>query len=162
MQVTTNEMVLFWNADSIYSNWYQSCYFHIEDVLFHNAEAAFMWVKALHFKDYETAQIIEESRQNPGDMKALGRQVKNFNESEWVKVRYQIMFDVCLQKFHQIELLKDDLLATGDRILVEASPYDKIWGIGLAPDNPLALNPDNWKGLNLLGRVLEDVRTRLR
>lgn len=158
MQVTTDEMVLFWKSDSIYSNWHQSR-FYIDNDLFDNSEAAFMYYKALYFDDLDIAHQIKGSSQNPKDMKALGRQVKNFiDDNAWRSARFDIMHNVCLHKFSQNPNLKSALIATGTRLIVEASPVDSIWGIGLAPDNPLALNINTWRGQNLLGKVLMRVR----
>lgn len=166
MQITTNEMVLFWQADTIYSNWYSPSVFTItdevfEDITFSNSEAAFMYCKAMFFGDSFIANLIYKD-QNPKNCKAYGHQIKNYNDDLWTKVRFEVMYDVCKAKFAQNSAMKAALLATGDRILVEASPFDKVWGIGLAPNDPLALDRKNWKGTNLLGEVLMMVREHLK
>ena len=97
----------------------------------------------------------------PGAAKAIGREVRNFDQQVWERHRFDIVVEGNLGKFGQHEALKEFLLGTSDRILVEASPVDRIWGIGLAADNADAENPNLWKGLNLLGFALMEVRNRL-
>lgn len=163
MQVETETMVLFWGKESIFSNWYGPMPFSMvgADGLFDNSEAAFMYAKAMTFSDKETAdQILTDPKHDPKFMKALGRKVKNFDQGLWDDVKESKMYTACLAKF-QIPEAKAALLATGNKWLVEASPYDLIWGIGLAPNDPLALDLKNWKGLNLLGKTLMKVRALL-
>ena len=90
------------------------------------------------------------------------RYVGKFDEATWIRKRFPLVVEGNLAKFAQNPQLKDFLLGTGDRVLVEASPYDRIWGIGLAADDSAAENPALWKGLNLLGFALMEVRERLR
>jgi hypothetical protein len=98
---------------------------------------------------------------NPKEQKALGRQVKNFNVDKWNIIAKDIVYIGCYAKFSQNESLKQMLLETeGD--LVEASPYDKIWGIGLSSDQPEARNRNTWNGTNWLGEVLTKVREDLK
>ena len=156
----TDTHIYFWNGT--YSNWHPA---RITDpatgFVFENTEQAFMWFKADKFGDTETAGEVLKTP-NPREVKKLGRQVKNYNDEEWNKVRYLIMLGVNLWKFTQISEYQKELLATGDKIIVEASPYDKIWGVGLLEDDPLILDEKNWQGENLLGKVCMDVRTQLR
>jgi ribA/ribD-fused uncharacterized protein len=95
-------------------------------------------------------------------VKALGRGVRGFEELIWRQHRVSIVVEGNYAKFSQSEPLRDFLIGTKHRVLVEASPVDKIWGIGLAGDDPRAENPLEWRGLNLLGFALMDVRERLR
>jgi ribA/ribD-fused uncharacterized protein len=88
--------------------------------------------------------------------------VSGFDEAVWTAHRSDIVVRANVEKFSQNAALKDFLLNTGDRVLVEASPVDKVWGIGLAEDSPVVENPRKWKGLNLLGFALMAVRERLR
>lgn len=88
----------------------------------------------------------------------MGRQVRNFDQAVWEEHRYAIVLEGNLHKFGQHEALKTYLNNTKNSIMVEASPFDKIWGIGMAKDNPKAQNMDTWNGLNLLGFVLMEVR----
>ncbi len=153
---TTPHMMLFWRTDDIYSNWHPSP-FTDDKKHYMNAEQYMMAAKARLFGDSETeAAILKET--SPREMKALGRKIRNFSEGTWVEHRDQIMYDACLLKFSQNAKMKAELLATGDRELVEASPHDAIWGIGLEEDDPRAEDKSQWLGLNLLGKAL--MRTR--
>jgi ribA/ribD-fused uncharacterized protein len=105
-------------------------------------------------------QILTAS--HPHRAKTLGRQVRGFDQTIWEARRYAIVVDGSVAKFGQHAELRSYLLGTGDRILVEASPVDRIWGIGLTADDPRATNPGQWKGLNLLGFALMHTRERLR
>jgi len=99
--------------------------------------------------------------QTPKQCKELGRSRQiPFEEGKWVKIREQIYTEVLLDKF-SIPNLKKQILSTQDKQLVEASPFDKIWGIGFASDHPDAEYPSKWRGLNLLGKVLMGVREEL-
>ena len=98
---------------------------------------------------------------DPKEIKALGREVRNFDESIWQNYRMEIVITGNLHKFMDNEDLREFLLSTGDKILVEASPYDTVWGIGMKEDDPDCRNPRLWKGENLLGFALMDVREKL-
>lgn len=123
-------------------------------------EQYMMAEKARLFKDNETLGKIMKSN-HPKQMKDLGRKVKNFDEDLWIKKRYSIILNGNYAKFIQNEDLREFLIKTKDRILVEASPYDKIWGIGMAADDQNIENPLFWKGSNLLGFALMEVRDEL-
>jgi hypothetical protein len=128
---------------------------------FNNTEQMFMYHKALFFEDFEIAdEILKTSI--PYEAKALGRKVKNYNDEEWSTIRYDIMYEANLLKYSQNEELKTKLLDTGDKILVEVNPRDNIWGIGMDENNPDIHDETKWKGQNLLGKVLMDVRKILR
>jgi len=142
----------FWKGP--FSNWHPA-EFTYKDHFFKNSEQAFMWEKAMTFEDHETANKILKT-ESPKDAKDLGRLVKGYNDKIWEEVRYDYMFDVCMQKFLQNDKLKEKLLSCQN--FVEASPYDTIWGIGMGENEPGIENPKNWKGLNLLGQVLDEVR----
>ena len=120
-----------------------------------------MYQKAVLFNDIKAAKRIMES-DNPKTTKKLGRTVRGFNSEIWEQNREKIMFDGVLLKFLQNEDLKQKLLATGDAVLVEASPYDRIWGIGMKKTDAEKISPENWKGLNLLGKVLMKVREEIK
>ena len=113
------------------------------------------------FNDTEIHDKIIEAVK-PGEAKDLGREVRNFDDEAWKAQRYEIVKQGNIHKFSQYPLFADYLLATGDRVLVEASPRDTIWGIGLGGDNPKAQHPDTWRGLNLLGFALMEVRAILK
>ena len=119
-----------------------------------------MWYKADFFKDDNIRdQVLDEK--DPKAAKELGRLVRGYHDKAWECVRLGYMAHVNLMKFSQNTEFADTLLGTGDRILVEASPYDKIWGVGLAVDSPLITDKANWKGRNLLGEALMTVRSLL-
>ena len=97
-----------------------------------------------------TYQLILQ-KNSPGEIKKLGRQVKNFNGEIWDKNKMNIVIKENILKFSQNVELKNFLISTGDKILVEAAPHDKIWGIGMDANDPDVKNPFKWKGQNLLG-----------
>ena len=99
---------------------------------------------------------------HPGAAKALGRQVRGFDEQRWAGHRFKMVIAGNMAKFGQHPQLLDFLLGTSSRVLVEASPQDRVWGIGLAADDERAGSPESWQGLNLLGFALMEVRRRLR
>jgi ribA/ribD-fused uncharacterized protein len=109
------------------------------------------------FGDQDAFQKILAAA-HPGEAKKLGRGVKGFDNQSWTDHRFQIVVDANVAKFGQNQALKDFLLTSADRILVEASPVDKIWGIGLAGDDSRAQDPERWQGLNLLGFALMEAR----
>lgn len=160
MEKITNEMFLFWKEDSVFSNWYNPSQFEFDSKMFYNSETAFMYSKAKFFGDTKTAELICNSGV-PSVVKKLGRQVANFDQKIWDDNKIELMYLVCFEKFTADPAITSKLLATGNRIIVEASPVDKIWGIGLAPDDPLALSVKTWKGQNLLGGVLMTLRDQL-
>lgn len=134
--------------------------FEEEGDLFRTAEHYMMAEKARLFGDEETrARILEAS--SPAAAKKLGRSVCGFEESRWKAARFDIVVRGNLLKFGQHPELRAFLLGTGTRVLVEASPVDRIWGIGLTADDSRAANPEKWQGLNLLGFALMEVRKRL-
>jgi len=154
----TDTHVYFW-GDPTLSNWGPSEIMWKKNK-FENSEQAFMWEKALCFGDLEIAnEILKNS--NPSVAKNLGRKVRNYDDAKWAKYRYTIMFEICLAKFSQNDDQRKTLLNTGDRILVEGSPYDKVWGVGLHWTDDAILNEDNWNGQNLLGKALMEVRKLL-
>ena len=106
------------------------------------------------------ARILETP--HPADVKKLGRAVRGFEEGRWAVARFDIVVRGNLAKFSQHDRLRDYLLATGDRVLVEAAPGYRVWGIGLTQRDPLARAPARWPGLNLLGFALMEVRSGLR
>ncbi|KAB1927662.1 NADAR family protein [Micromonospora sp. ALFpr18c] len=135
--------------------------FAIDGREFATAEHYMMWAKAILFGDTSIAeQVLTAS--HPHRAKTLGRQVQGFDQPVWEANRYGIVVEGSVAKFGQHADLRAYLLGTGDRILVEASPLDGIWGIGLTADEPFAADPSRWKGLNLLGFALMHTRQRLR
>lgn len=140
------------------SNFYP-CEFEFNDKMFNFSEQCFMYQKALLFNDFGVAeQILDET--DVRKIKALGRKVKNFNNELWDKHKEDFMFNACYAKFSQNNELKDFLLSTGNREIVEASPVDNIWGISFSSDKAME-NIDKW-GQNLLGKTLMKVRAVLK
>lgn len=124
-------------------------------------EQFMMEQKAELFGDEKIRRQILEC-QTPKQMKALGRKVQGFDQTVWDRVKYSIVLNGNWYKFSQNRKLRDFLLSTGDSILAEASPYDGIWGIRLSADSPDAQDPEKWRGQNLLGFALMEVREELR
>lgn len=152
-----DSVYFFWNG--FCSNWATSR-FEYKGHSFKNSEQAFMWEKALYFKDDSIAEkVLKET--DPRKSKALGRKVKDFDVEKWSEVSYKIMYGVVLEKFKQNENLKKQLLDIKETLIVEASPYDKVWGIGLSEEVAQDLLPSQWKGTNWLGKVLMKVRNDL-
>ena len=141
------------------SQWY-AARFEVDGVSFATAEHYMMHQKALLFSDREAAEQVLRAP-NPGAAKSLGKSVRGFIEAVWVEHRSRIVVDGNYAKFSQSAALREYLLGTKQHVLVEASPVDRVWGIGLAADDERAENPLKWRGLNLLGFALMDVRDRL-
>lgn len=145
---------------SCFSQWWTSS-FQIDIHDYCCMEQYMMAEKARLFEDNEIRkQILNES--DPKAIKALGRKVCNFDPVIWDKYKYSIVLNGNYAKFIQNEELLRFLLNTGDKILVEASPYDKVWGIGMQESDPRTLDPSAWKGDNLLGFALTEVREELK
>ncbi|MCL1913546.1 MAG: NADAR family protein [Eubacteriaceae bacterium] len=173
MEKNTNEMdfVFFWQAGDIsykpyccFSQWQYSEFREEELASIQNltcAEQYMMASKAWIFGDEETKQEILEACE-PKQMKSLGRKVRNFDLEIWEKTRHSIVLNGNYHKFAQNKAMRDILLGTGDKILAEASPTDTIWGIGLGENNSKATGPSSWRGLNLLGFALMEVRDEIR
>ncbi|MEL7340872.1 MAG: NADAR family protein [Bacteroidota bacterium] len=144
-----------------FSQWWSGNAFIEDGIIYRTAEHYMMAGKAKLFGDGEIrSQIIESS--SPGEAKKLGRKVKNFDQSLWESKRCEIVVRGNYLKFSQNESLKEFLLNTNNRIIVEASPVDKIWGIGMDPNNRNVGNPQNWLGDNLLGFCLMETRDILK
>ena len=141
---------------SCLSQWYEAG-FEIDGIYYPTAEHFMMAEKARLFGDNEILEQILISR-HPREAKQLGRAVKNYDEQHWHEHRFDIVTRGNIAKFTQNAELKAYLLNTGNRVLVEASPRDRIWGIGMGKSNPDAGNPVKWRGLNLLGFTLMEAR----
>ncbi|GGY63066.1 hypothetical protein GCM10010326_67340 [Streptomyces xanthochromogenes] len=144
---------------SCFSQWWPSP-FTVEGVRYATAEHWMMASKARLFGDPEAERAAIDAP-NPALAKRAGRLVRGFDDEVWRRERYGIVLAGSLHKFGQDEALRGYLLGTGSRVLVEASPLDRIWGIGLAADAPEAADPQRWRGLNLLGFALTEARQRL-
>lgn len=158
----------FWGHQEVYgtvtkaclSQWYP-CSFRVEGIHYTCAEQFMMAEKARIFGDESTRSKILAAT-DPMKMKKLGRQVKNFDAKIWDEVAPGIVFRGNLAKFGQNPPLLNFLLSTGDKTLVEASPYDTIWGIGMTEAEAKDSYPHLWRGTNKLGFSLMDVRDELR
>jgi ribA/ribD-fused uncharacterized protein len=148
------QFAFFWGGT--FSNWAKSK-FIIDGVEFGTCEQYMMYKKALMFGDFDMAKAIMETN-NPREQKAFGRQVKGFERERWETYCREIVYDANVAKFTQNEDMKQELMFTVGRTLVESSPLDCIWGIGLAADDPLAQDRATWKGTNWLGEAIERVR----
>lgn len=157
--LVNDKYVLFWGDKDIYSNFFIVS-FEYAGHKFKTSEHAFMYAKAIFFEAHDIANKILKAS-SPLEAKKLGRQISNYDDNKWNAARVGIMEEVVFAKFSQNLRLKETILATGNRTFVEASPYDKIWGVGLSEKDPRVQNPSQWKGLNLLGKVLTNVRKRL-
>jgi len=143
---------------SCLSQWYPRS-FSVDGIYYATAEHYMMAEKARLF-DASMVEYILNAK-SPAEAKALGREVKNFNEEVWDKVSFDIVVKGNMAKFSQNEDLKAFLQATKNRVLVEASPKDRIWGIGLSVHDKEVENPFEWKGLNKLGFALMVVRDEI-
>jgi ribA/ribD-fused uncharacterized protein len=158
----TNEFLFFWKPNNEVVN--ESCLgqwqlskFIVEIDEYICAEQYMMAEKARLFEDEEVRNLIMKSM-DPKEMKVLGKKVKNFDQTVWDKVKYSIVLNGNYYKFSQNKNIRNYLLSTGNKVLVEASPLDTIWGIGLGKENEKANNPNTWRGKNLLGFALMEVR----
>lgn len=142
------------------SQWWD-CRFTVDGVEYHTAEQYMMAMKAEMFGD-KAVQAEIMAANHPKQYKDLGRKVSGFNQEIWDENCCDIVVKGNVAKFSQNEDLKAFLLNTNERILVEASPYDKIWGIGMSQDDPHCENPTLWNGMNALGFCLMEARDIIR
>ena len=156
------KIICFHNPDEVngfLSNWYLS-EFNMEQMKFSSMEQYMMYKKAQLFQDWEIAEKILSTNQ-VGNIKMLGRSVKNYEDIMWNGVRQIIVYEGLLAKFEQNQTLLDKLLATGDAVLAECAVKDCIWGIGLSMKDERRFLVEEWKGQNLLGYTLMRVRDKL-
>ena len=174
----SEKFTYFWQTKSPFSQWHPSLFNapsymwdneFAEQLIkngcpemrqFSSAEQYMMYAKAMQFIDLETANAIMQT-DDPRKIKELGRQVKDFNENTWYVFRWRFVFQGNKYKFTQNFDLKDYLFSTTGTTMVEAAPNDKIWGIGLAENNPKASHRSTWEGKNLLGEILTELRIEL-
>ena len=152
-------MIGFWKVQQPYgqfSNWWL-CNIIYDNKTFCSSEQVFMYMKAKLFKDDEVAEKILQTT-NQKTIKALGREVKNFDQLIWDNFKYSLMYNANELKFSQNPDLKMLLLSTGNEQICEASPLDRIWGIGLSTATLDYRDPTKWRGQNLLGQVLINLR----
>lgn len=144
-----------------FSQWWAGHPFVIGGISYATAEHFMMAEKARLFGDEAMLPKILAAS-SPAVAKKLGRNVSNFNDALWLQRRWDIVVTGNLAKFSQHADLRAFLLNTGDDVIVEASPFDRIWGIGMAASDTRAADPTQWKGLNLLGFALMEVRQQLK
>ncbi len=145
---------------SCLSQWWPSP-FTVDGVTYATAEHWMMAGKARLFGDAE-AERRALAAGHPSEAKKAGRLVRGFDEDIWARERFRIVVEGSVHKFAAHRELREFLLGTGKRVLVEASPVDRVWGIGLAADDEAAADPRRWRGPNLLGFALMEARERLR
>jgi len=151
------EYTFFWETTSPFSQWHPSTFRDSTGVNFNTAEQYMMFHKAMLFRDFANSQRILRAK-HPREQKDIGRQVIGFDSSVWEQRREQIVYQGNKLKFVQNPALLSKLLETAGTDLVEASPDDCIWGIGWRAADPQAQDPAQWRGLNLLGKVLTQLR----
>lgn len=152
-------MICFHNPDEenrYLSNWYLS-EFTIDDIAFSSMEQYMMYEKAILFHDQERAKKILQT-DNVAEIKALGRTVQNFDDTVWGQSREEIVYKGVFEKFRQNPELRKRLERTGEEVIAECAVKDKIWGIGLSMKDEDRFCVERWKGQNLLGKILMDVR----
>ncbi len=155
-KIDFSEHTFFLEETSPFSQWYPA-EFWLDGRRFTSVEQYMMWRKATLFNDLETAQRIMETI-SPEEAKRLGRQVKNFSEEEWKRIRKSIVFRGNYAKFSQNPDFLEQLLATAGTLIVEANPEDDIWGIGMSETQARQVSPEQWRGQNLLGKILTVLR----
>lgn len=144
---------------SCLSQWWPSP-FVVEEVHYATAEHWMMAQKARLFGDAEAERRVLAA-EHPTEAKKAGRLVRGFDGATWERERFRIVVEGSAHKFAAHADLRAFLLGTGDRVLVEASPVDRVWGIGLAAGDEAASDPERWRGPNLLGFALMEARERL-
>ena len=144
---------------SCLSQWWPAR-FDADGQAFASAEHYMMWRKARLFGDDAVAAEVLAAT-SPAQAKELGRQVSGFDSQIWTEHRWEIVVSGSLAKFTSKPALTAYLVGTRHHVLVEASPVDRIWGIGLTADDPRAAVPSQWRGLNLLGFALMEARSRI-
>ncbi|RUS84512.1 hypothetical protein EGW08_007751 [Elysia chlorotica] len=149
----------FWTTESCFSQFHPA-EFTEEGITFKCAEQYMMYHKAVCFQDHEIAQKILET-EIPKQMKSLGRKVKNYDDDIWESKCYDVVKKGNMLKFSQNPDLKGKLFSTKGKLLVEASPMDRKWGIGLASKDSRSWNKSTWRGRNLLGYAITEVRDEL-
>ena len=157
------DIILFWkpyNEYGYFSQWYASDMV-IDKITFKNAEQYMMYKKATLFHNYELAQEILDT-DDPATIKKLGRKVIGFEQDKWDAIKETVIYRGNFEKFTQNKKLTKLLLKTRNATLAEATPFDLIYGIGYSKTHPHATNPTKWKGQNLLGKTLMEVRKSIR
>jgi ribA/ribD-fused uncharacterized protein len=153
------KFTFFYRTESPFSQWHPAD-FEIGGVQYNCAEQYMMYRKAVLFGDQETAGKILTAL-TPREQKELGRRVRGFDKNQWEAQCRQFVYEANYAKFTQNPLLLETLLATKGTTLVEASPTDRIWGVGLEENDPRIKNRATWRGTNWLGEILTKLREDL-
>jgi len=155
----TEQFYFFWEHQ--FGQWTRREMIDPDGIIYGCCEQYMMYKKAMLFSDQSAAsKILDEPR--PAVQQQLGRTVAGFDRAVWDTHKFGIVWYGNYLKFTQHQDLRDRLLATGSKVLAEASPTDLIWGVGFAADDDRILDPANWRGQNLLGKALMSVREALR
>ena len=155
----TDEFYFFWKHE--FGQWTLRDIYDPDGITYNCCEQYMMYKKAMLFADFDIAKkILEET--DPSNQQKMGREINGFNIDMWDKHKVGIVWYGNYLKFSQHFDLNQRLQATGNKILIEASPYDLIWGIGIGAKDDKILDRANWIGKNLLGKVLMSVRSSLR
>ncbi len=160
VEVKNEMLVLFFSGRSYLSNFYK-CKFELDGNTFSSMEQYFHYSKAAIFKDKDSMKRILNTN-DCREQKRLGRRVKQYKENIWAEKCYIVMKQGLYAKFDQNPILKERLLSISNARFVEASPYDRKWGIGIEADHPNAVQPSKWPGNNLLGKALTETRDILK
>ena len=157
----TENAIYFYNLHnkfSFMSNFYEISFTDNENITYNCSEQYFMYQKCKTFNN-DDKRLLNNIliTTSPGRIKALGRSIKNYDETIWNSIRYEVMLKGLHYKFSQNEDIKMQLLNTDKKILYEASPYDNIWGIGYNAKYAIITNPEKY-GKNLLGNALMELR----
>ena len=155
----TDQHTFFFTDRDAFSNWHIAP-FSFRGIEFNCVEQFMMYAKAKTFGDDDIAARILRAK-HPKEQKALGRAVQSYDDAVWAAKRMKVVYVACREKFTQHPHLLAQLLATAGTVLVEASPYDRVWGIGMGENAPGVDDPANWRGQNLLGKVLTRLREDL-
>ena len=164
--INSEDYIFFWKLKegnkSCLSNWYPVV-FEDNNIKYLHTEQYMMYHKAILFENtnFELHKLILNTK-SPAKCKAIGQKIKNFDSNIWDNNKIEIVTKGCYLKFSQNETLKQYLISTESKILVEASPYDKIWGIGLNKQNAIKTPQEIWPGTNYLGKCLMNVRNMLK
>ena len=163
-ELETDNGIYFWGG--ILSNWAKTPFLarvlpEGQDLRFNTSEQYMMRIKAQLFNDISTAKLIMETS-NPKEQKRLGRAIVGYSDEKWNPVARDLSYIGVYQKFMQNSEIQKALLESGDKVLVEASPVDKKWGVGLEHLDPRILDKSKWLGTNWLGQILMKVRDDIR
>ncbi|VTU42571.1 MULTISPECIES: NADAR family protein [unclassified Variovorax] len=160
MKLLRTEIVTFWGAQSPLSNW-NIGKFTSRGIDFNCSEQLMMYRKAELFGDATSmAAILVEP--DPREQKALGRAVSGFVKPIWDAASEAVLFEGLFDKFTQVASAHGVLMASEEKLIIEASPTDRLYGVGLAAYDPRILDTETWRGANRLGYLLMRVRSAIR